>query len=148
MQFCHLHVHSCFTFGEGASTIDELICGAKKLGMSHLVLTDKNGLYGAIRFYQKTKREGIKPIIGTEVTTDTGYLLLLAKNKTGYMNLCQLITQMHLTSLNGPVLTLDILEKFSQGLFVLSGGPKGEIGLYLRMGKKNLAEKMARKYTC
>jgi len=147
MQFCHLHVHSSFTFGEGASTIDELIERARELGMPALALTDKDGLYGAVRFYQKAKKEGIKPIIGVEVTTESGHsLVLLAKNKRGYSNLCQLITRMHLSSLNSPILKLNTLREYSGDLFALSGGPKGEICFNLATGKRNLAEKAARRY--
>ena len=144
MQFCHLHVHSSFTFGEGTSTIDALVEGAKKLGMSHLALTDKHGLYGAIRFYQKAKKEGIQPIIGVEVTTKSGHsLVLLARNRKGYSNLCQLITRIHLASPDGPVVDFDMLGEFSRDLFVLSGGPKGEVSAYLKMGKRRKAERVA-----
>ncbi len=89
MSFCHLHVHSNFTFGEGTSRVDDLVSKAKKMGMKELALTDKEGLYGAVRFYEKARKVGIKPIIGTEVRLESGYsLLLLAKSKRGYSNLC------------------------------------------------------------
>jgi error-prone DNA polymerase len=70
-SFVHLHVHSSFSFMDGASSLDELIAKAKRCGMPALALTDHQGLYGAIRFYQKAVAAGIKPIIGAEVVVET-----------------------------------------------------------------------------
>ena len=69
--FVHLHVHSSFSFMDGASSLDELIARTKRCGMPTLALTDHQGLYGAIRFYQKAIAAGIKPIIGAEVVVET-----------------------------------------------------------------------------
>ncbi|MBE0478967.1 DNA polymerase III subunit alpha, partial [Candidatus Aerophobetes bacterium] len=147
MQFYHLHVHSCFSFGEGASTPEELVEVAKELKMSYLALTDKDGLYGAVRFYRKAQKEGIQPIIGAELLTEKGFpLVLLAKNNKGYSNLSQLITASHLGSSNGVFARFDVLERFSQDLFALSGGPGGELSWCLKMGKETVAEKLARRY--
>lgn len=146
MSFCHLHLHSNFTFGKGSSFIDDLISKAKKRGMSALALTDKNGLYGAIRFYQKAIKEGIKPIIGAEITLESGYsLVLLAKNIKGYSALCHLISEMHLSSKDEPRLAMPTLKKYSQNIFALSG-PKGELAAYILRGRLDLAKKRAGRY--
>ncbi|MHB8965805.1 MAG: DNA polymerase III subunit alpha [Coriobacteriia bacterium] len=70
----HLHVHSRFSFMDGAADIDALITRAVELGMPALALTDHQGLYGAVRFYKKALRAGIRPIVGVEVVVETAGL--------------------------------------------------------------------------
>ena len=59
MNFIHLHVHSQYSFLDGASSLDRLLEKARKLGMSAIALTDHNRLTGAVRFYEKAKALGI-----------------------------------------------------------------------------------------
>ena len=66
-DFVHLHVHSEFSLLDGLSKIPKLVLQAKVLGMKHLALTDHGGLYGAVKFYEECKKEGINPIIGCEM---------------------------------------------------------------------------------
>ena len=68
MSFVHLHVHTNFSFGDGAARIDELVQAAARAGMPALAVTDHEGLYGAVRFYQACRKAGIKPIVGAEIT--------------------------------------------------------------------------------
>ncbi len=68
--FVHLHVHSRFSFMDGAADLDELIARAVALEMPAIALTDHQGLSGAIRFYQKALGAGIKPIIGAEIVIE------------------------------------------------------------------------------
>ena len=99
MNFIHLHVHSQYSFLDGASTIDDLLQKAEQLKMPAIALTDHNRLTGAIRFYEKAKALDIKPIIGVELSLEGGHhLTLLCKNKQGYSNLCSLITEAHLSN--------------------------------------------------
>jgi DNA polymerase-3 subunit alpha len=58
MSFVHLHGHSDFSFGDGACRIDELVETAARAGMPALAVTDHDGLYGAVRFYQACKKAG------------------------------------------------------------------------------------------
>mgnify|MGYP001276390285 FL=1 len=69
MPFIHLHSHSHYSLLDGLPKIDDMINHAKELGMPALALTDHGVMYGALEFYQKAKKAGIKPIIGME-----GYL--------------------------------------------------------------------------
>lgn len=69
--FVHLHVHSNFSFMDGAADIDALVERAVELGMPALALTDHQGLYGAVRFYRAAHAAGIRPIIGAEVVVET-----------------------------------------------------------------------------
>ena len=77
MSFIHLHVHSQYSFLNGASSLDRLLEKTKALGMPALALTDHNRLTGAVRFYQKALSAGIKPIIGAEIDLEGGYHLTL-----------------------------------------------------------------------
>jgi error-prone DNA polymerase len=70
MTFVHLHTHSTFSFGDGACRIPELVARAAELGMPALAVTDHEGLYGAVRFYQACKAAGVKPIVGVELTVE------------------------------------------------------------------------------
>ena len=70
MSFVHLHVHTNFSFGDGACRIDELVARGRRAGMPALAVTDHEGLYGAVRFYQACRKAGIKPIVGVELTVE------------------------------------------------------------------------------
>ncbi|MFC1906011.1 DNA polymerase III subunit alpha [Chloroflexota bacterium] len=148
MSFIHLHVHSQYSFLDGASSLDALLKKAATLDMTALAITDHNRLTGAIRFYDKAKALGIKPIIGTEIDMDGGYhLTLLCKNLKGYSSLCQLITQAHLSNPQGkPQVTKKMLLEHNQGLIALSGCAKGEIPSLLNLSKTKDAQKAARHY--
>jgi len=67
MGFVHLHVHSQYSFLDGASPLERILEKASALGMPALALTDHNRLSGAIRFYERARALGVKPIIGAEV---------------------------------------------------------------------------------
>ncbi len=71
MSFVHLHVHTNFSLGDGAGRIDELVAAARQAGMPALAITDHDGLYGAVRFYQACKAAGVKPIVGVEIAVES-----------------------------------------------------------------------------
>jgi len=148
MGFVHLHVHSQYSFLDGASTLDRLLEKARSLGMTALALTDHDRLTGAIRFYEKARSMGIKPIIGAEVTLEGGYhLTLLCKNAAGYSSLCRLLTETHLSNRGRePRATGDMLRRYSGGLVALSGCGRGEISSLAGRGKTDLAREKARFY--
>ncbi|MEK9153539.1 MAG: PHP domain-containing protein, partial [Patescibacteria group bacterium] len=68
-QFTHLHAHTHYSLLDGLPKIDELIAYVQKLGMNSVAITDHGALYGAVEFYKKAKKAGVKPIIGCEVYT-------------------------------------------------------------------------------
>jgi len=132
--FIHLHTHSYFSLLDGICSPEELVLRAKKSGMRAVALTDHNGLYGAVEFFQKAKEYDIKPIIGAEISLGKdGTLLLLVKNETGYRNLSQLIS---IARLEGGHLKfkcdLPEIRKHKEGLIALSGGLKGKITTLLK----------------
>ncbi len=137
MNFTHLHVHSQYSFLDGASTIDDLLQKAKQLGMPAMALTDHNRLTGAIRFYEKAKALDIKPVIGAEINVENGYhLTLLCKNKQGYSNLCRLITDAHLSNRGkAPIAAKKTLAKYNDGLIAFSGCDKGELPVLVNNGR-------------
>ncbi|MDD5489864.1 MAG: DNA polymerase III subunit alpha, partial [Candidatus Moranbacteria bacterium] len=160
-NFVHLHVHSHYSLLDGLAKIDELLDRAKELGMDALALTDHGVLYGAIEFYEKARKKGIKPIIGCEMYLAPNgrenkrpkiddvrhHLILLAKNETGYKNLMKLVTVAHLEGFYyKPRIDKEILRKHSEGLIGLSACVEGEIPSMVISGKIDEAEKNALKY--
>ncbi len=150
MSFVHLHTHSHYSLLDGLPKIDELIKAAKKLEMPALALTDYGSMYGAIEFYNACQKAKIKPIIGVEffvapqsrfdkTTREEPYhLVLLAKDESGYKNLMKLSSLGHLEGWhnNKPRIDKELLEKYREGLIVLSGCLAGEIAqLILKNGK-------------
>ena len=103
-SFVHLHTHSEYSLLDGAAPIDKLITRAKELEMPSLALTDHGNMYGAVEFYRKAIKAGIKPVLGCEVYFTKGsrldregkpnlyHLLLLAKNLEGYRNLMAIVS--------------------------------------------------------
>jgi DNA-directed DNA polymerase III PolC len=85
----HLHVHSNHSLLEGTATVRQLVARAVEHGMTSLALTDTDGLYAAVPFYQAAREAGIKPIVGAVVEG----AVLLARNREGYADLCRLITE-------------------------------------------------------
>jgi error-prone DNA polymerase len=147
-SYVELHCHSNFSLLDGASHPEALVSRAADLGMPALALTDRNGLYAAIRFYKACLKANIKPVIGAEMTLENGNrLTLLAKNNAGYSNLCGLITRAQLEHRKGsPAFSLETLVRHSGGLICLSGCRRGEITSSLTAGRIGEAYEAAKKY--
>ena len=128
-EYVELHCHSYFSLLDGASSPEALAARAAALGYQDLALTDHDGLYGAVRFWQAAKERGVKPIIGAELTLSDGqHLTLLAETQNGYANLCRLISTGQLAGQKRqPVLTLEALAQHACGLLCLSGCRKGAV---------------------
>ena len=92
-----------------------------ELGLPAVALLDRNGVYGAQRFSVACRKQGIRAIIGSDLTMEDGTLLpVLVENRIGYANLCSLLTQAHLRSEKGSCLVRYCeLEEFSAGLIAL-----------------------------
>jgi error-prone DNA polymerase len=146
--YVELHCHSNYSMLDGASHPEDLVARAKELGMEALAITDRDGLYGAIRFWQAAIQEDVQPIIGTEVTLDGGaHLTLLAENRDGYANLCRLISTAQLTHNKYQAsLAPAVLAEHSKGLICLSGCRKGEIPRHLLAGNRRQARQAAERY--
>ena len=95
-DYIELRARSAFSFLEGASTPEDLAARAAELGYSAMALGDRDGLYGAPRFYAAAKAAGIRQIVGAELTLDDdSRLYVLAPDRKCYQNLCRMITDSH-----------------------------------------------------
>lgn len=65
--FTHLTVRSCFSMRDGAIRPHELAAAAAAAGMTHVALTDRDGVYGAVRFAQAAAAEGVTPVYGADL---------------------------------------------------------------------------------
>src|SRR5918999_5111856 len=96
VPYVELHLHSCFSFLDGASHPVEIAATAARQGHGILALTDHDGLHGAMEHAQACKSLGIRPITGAEITLDDdSHLTLLCEDAEGYRNLCLLLTRAH-----------------------------------------------------
>src|SRR5450432_3804741 len=102
-HFTHIHLHTEYSLLDGAISLDKLIATAKAYNFKALAITDHGNVFGAVKFFQKCKKAGIKPVLGMEAYfTENAqikdaenryyHLILLVQNKEGYQNLCKLIS--------------------------------------------------------
>ncbi|HUT99919.1 MAG TPA: error-prone DNA polymerase [Myxococcota bacterium] len=126
-DFVELGCASAFSFLEGASAPEDLVAVAADLGMDTLAICDRDGLYGAPRFFRAAREAGLRPIVGAELTLANCSLRFLVKNVCGYKNLCRLITRGHRGRPKGQAeVDLDLVEEFSAGLICLAAGGCGK----------------------
>ena len=118
MSYVELHACSAFSFLRGGSFPEQLAEVAAELEMPALVLLDRNGVYGAQRFSVAAREHNVRPIIGAELSMEDGAILpVLVENRTGYKNLCELLTQAHLRSEKGKcAMCWNELPEFAEGL--------------------------------
>ncbi len=157
MRFVHLNVHTCYSLQSGACGLAQLCEKAKALGQEALAITDTGALYGAVEFFDECQRVGIKAIIGCEVSVapesrtmriqagSAHRLTLLCKNKTGYRNLCKIISEQREQSGNFYT-DKDCVFAHHEGLIALSGAEGGEILGLLASGRGQDAERAAMEY--
>ncbi|BAG83614.1 DNA polymerase III subunit alpha [Candidatus Azobacteroides pseudotrichonymphae] len=150
IPFVHLHVHSYYSQLDGMSSITGLVDKACHYRMKALALTDHGNMFGIKEFYDCIKKKNknlhkdqkIKPILGVEayvarrtrfdkskkVDSNGWHLILLAKNKQGYKNLCKLVS---ISWIEGfyyrPRIDKECLEQYSEGLIATSACLGGEI---------------------
>lgn len=136
MSYVPLHVHSQYSILEASSSIDDLLQKAKEYQLSSLALTDISNLFAAVEFYKACKQANIQAIIGCSLYCSEGsrhektrankyfhQILLLAKNETGYKNLCVLSSKAYLEGFYYQArIDKELLEKHAEGLICLSGG--------------------------
>ncbi len=147
-MFIHLHVHSPFSFLDGASSLTNVVKRAAQLDMPSIALTDHNRLSGAVKFIKSARKYGLKPIIGCEVSAKGNFhLTLICKDSIGYQNLCSVLTQAHTENTRGfPVVDLNTLASFKEGLFILSGCRKGLIPTLILNRRFKEAKQVAENY--
>jgi DNA polymerase-3 subunit alpha len=156
-QFIHLRLHSEFSIADGLVRIDELVDAALADRQPAVALTDLANLFGMVKFYKAARGKGIKPIVGCDIwiTNDDDRdkpfrLLLLVKNRTGYLQLCELLARASLSNAHRgrAEVRIDWLEALQPGggLIALSGFQAGDIGSALENGNAALAERCATRW--
>jgi len=128
-SYVPLWCKSNFSFLEGASHPDELIEEAQRLGLSALALTDSDGVYGIARAHVKARELGLRLIVGSQVAVeDESTIVLLAQDRSGYANLCRLLTAGRLRSQKGEsAVTWHEIYHHAEGLIALWGGDRSLI---------------------
>ncbi|MBR62255.1 MAG: error-prone DNA polymerase [Dehalococcoidia bacterium] len=154
--YIELHCHSNYSFLEGASWIYELLSRSAELGYSALAITDHNNLCGAMEFSKAAVNFNIKSIIGSEITLiDGSHITLLVKNNAGYSNLCHLISIAHgyhgtykwnEVNRTEPQLDPKMLEKYNEGLILLTGCRQSSLSISINNNEINKAQKLLNTY--
>ena len=160
-DFVHLRVHSALSLAEGAIHIDALAALCRQQAMPAVAVTDTNNLFAALEFSESMSAAGIQPVIGCCLALapaddadqapaglrDRGprtpaFLVLLARDESGYTNLMRLVSAAHLSSDGGaaPHTTLDDLSRWSAGLIAFTCGAEGPVGQLLQDGQRDKAE--------
>lgn len=148
-DFVHLRLHSEFSITDSILRIKKAIAKASEQQMFALALTDHHNMFGLVKFYKGCRDKGIKPIVGSEINVEAnGYsynLIVLAKNITGYRQICEWITRSYVNNkiLDVPYIKEEwLLEKINHDVIILSGGIYGDIGHLIR--EKQINEALAK----
>lgn len=153
-DFVHLHLHTEYSLLDGAVKVDDLVRHCKENGIDAVAVTDHGNMYTSLRFAEKCKKEKIKAIIGCEfyvvddyrkhIDQRADHLILLAKNKAGYINLVQLDS---LAFVDGyyyrPRIDYNVLKEHTEGVICLSACLAGRIPRYLMNGEYEAAKAFA-----
>jgi DNA polymerase-3 subunit alpha len=156
MAFVHLRSHTEFSVVDGTLRIDDLVAAAANDGQAAVAITDLSNLFGAVKLYSAARKAGVKPIIGADVWLEPdggdkhpSRLLLLVQTRTGYANLCTLLSR----AWTDPQPRAQAWIKWSwlaecgAGLIALSGADLGVVGQALlardRPRAKLLAQRLA-----
>ncbi len=147
-MFTHLHGHSTFSFLEAIGKPAAIINKAKELWMNTIAITDYNGMYGMVKFYQLAKDAGIKPIIGVELgfvmdidshipENQVGNIVIIAKTKEGYQSIMELTSFANKEGIKGkPKIDLQSLKKFWREIICISGWANSWLGKMVTLDEK------------
>ncbi|MFZ8993904.1 MAG: DNA polymerase III subunit alpha [bacterium] len=162
-MFTHLHLHTQYSLLEGAIRVKQLAKVLKERGFSACAITDHGNLFGAVEFYQALEKENLKPLIGMGAFVSEVPLAehpdpnanlryfhtqLLCQNRQGYQNLTYLASLGFTDGKRRGVPLIDhiLLERYREGLIVLSGGMEGELGSRILNGRLDDARQLAQWY--
>ena len=160
-QFVHLRVRSEYSISDSIVRIDDLVTAAAQDGQAALAIADAANVFGWIKFYRAARERGIKPILGTslwlanDAERDRPFeMLVLVRNRTGYRNLCELLSRAWLenASRGHAEVRREWFQELARdttdgcGLIVLSGAQRGDVGVALAAGQVQTAETLARQW--
>jgi error-prone DNA polymerase len=150
-DFVHLHVASAYSLRYGVAFPADLVARAAQHGMHALALTDRDGLYGAVKHAVACAESGIATILGTDLalagpagdpsgrvlnsaaparlrSEDAARVTLLASGRRGWASLCRLVSAAHQAGTRGaPVITPSLVAEYAEGLIILLG-PGSDVG--------------------
>jgi len=147
-HFTHLHLHTDHSLLDGAISLDKLVAFGKEQNLKALAITDHGNIFGAVKFFEKCKKAGIKPIVGIEayITEDATvknaqnkyyHQILLVQNEQGYKNLLKLISFSFQKGFYfKPRIDYKVLEEYSEGLIATSACLGGHVANLLREGNQ------------
>ena len=157
--FTHLHVHTQYSLLDGAIRIPDLLEKCKEYGMDSVAITDHGAMFGALEFYSKARKAGIKPIIGCELYIAPGdmrekkpvdgqtayHIVLLAMNRTGYSNLMKLAS---IAQFEGfyykPRIDMETLRRYQEGIIAMTACLHGQVPFLIGRGDMDGARAKAR----
>lgn len=160
-QYVHLHNHTHHSLLDGLSKIPDLVDKVKELGMEAVGITDHGTMSGVLEFYKAANNAGVKPVLGMEAYVAARsrhdrdpqkdkaryHLTVIAMNNQGYQNLMRISTIANLEGMYyKPRIDHELLEKYNEGLIILSGCASGELGENLRVDNYKEAKKIASWY--
>jgi error-prone DNA polymerase len=127
MIYFELHARSAFSFLRGASNPEDLACAAARLNLPAIAMCDRDGVYGSPRLHAAANEQGIRAFVGAELTMeDKGILPVLVASRTGYQNLCRLVTNARLRgSKTASTVLWQELPAYTEGLIALTGDEEG-----------------------
>ena len=129
MELIPLHTHSVYSLLDALIKIEDYVAWGKDNNMPAFALTDHASMAGSIKFYKECHKQNIKPILGMEAymtlnldeqIRDNYHIILLAKNKTGWLNLIKLHNVSYYNFYYKPRITFEDLEKYSEGIIACS----------------------------
>jgi DNA polymerase-3 subunit alpha len=155
-SFVHLRLHSEYSIVDGLVRIDDAVKAAAKDGQPALAVTDVANLFGMVKFYKAARGKGVKPIAGCDIWITNAddrdkpsRLLLLVKNRTGYLQLCELLSKAWLANQyrgRAEIQAEWLAQTPPGGLIALSGAHCGDIGIAIENGNLAAAEKCAKRW--
>jgi DNA polymerase-3 subunit alpha len=162
MSFVHLHLHTQYSLLDGANKVKELLPRVRAAGMDACAITDHGNLFGGVQFFTEAKKAGVKPILGCELYVAPGsrfekqgriddyeaggnyHMVVLAMNRTGYRNLCRLVSAGYREGFHyKPRVDRELLRELNEGLIAFSGCLRGEVPHALLQGQYEKARAAA-----
>jgi DNA-directed DNA polymerase III PolC len=170
-KFINLHLHSDGSLRDSPAQVKQIIAKVKAQGHTACAITDHGSMLNAVYFHKEALKHGIKPIIGMECYTSIngiadiestkelrrnkaqaeaegvlgrGHLILLAKNYTGYQNLCRLSAiAVREGFYHYPRIDYDLVEQYHEGLICTTACMYGDFFRLVQMGDLARARALA-----
>ena len=154
-RFVHLRLHTEYSVVDGMARVEDAVAAAAADGMPALAITDASNVFGAIKFFQAARGQGVQPVIGCDlwITNEKSRdapsrVAVLCRNRDGYLALCELLTRAHAENhWRGRAEVRREWLRAVKGLIVLSGAQAGDVGQALSSGQPDVAEKLARAWS-